>query len=172
LTKFVYGCKLYIEVDYKCKRRRGVPQLIGQHTKITDSEWEVMRVVWTNNKVTSKEIIQVLERKKGWKPPTTKTFIGRLVKKGMLNTEKDGNRYLYTASVNEDESIKGATSELFELICNKEVGKTIAELISEATLSYEDIALLEEALKVKKKDAVDEVECNCTPGQCHCQSHH
>lgn len=146
--------------------------MIGQHSKITDAEWEVMRVVWTNNKVTSKEISQVLERKKGWKSATTKTFIGRLVKKGMLNTEKEGKRYLYTASVNEDESIKSATSELFELVCNKEVGKTLAELISDATLSHKDIELLEEVLKTKKKDAVEEVECNCVPGQCHCQSHH
>lgn len=147
-------------------------KVIGQQTKITDAEWEVMRVVWTNNKVTSREITHVLEKKKGWKPATTKTFIGRLVKKGVLNTETDGNRYLYTASINEDESIKSATSELFDHICNKEIGKTIAELISEATLSHEDIALLEEVLKVKKKDAVEEVECNCVPGQCHCQSHH
>lgn len=150
----------------------GVLQLLTeQNSKITDAEWEVMRIVWTNNKATSKEISQVLEKKKGWKSATTKTLIGRLVKKGMLNTETQGNRYLYTASVNEDESIKGVTTELFELICNKEVGKTITELISKATLSHNDIAMLEEVIKMKKKDAVEEVECKCVPGQCHCQDH-
>lgn len=142
--------------------------LTAQESNITDAEWEVMRVVWANNEVTSKEISQVLQKKKGWKSATTKTFIGRLVKKGMLNTEKEGNRYLYSASVNEEESLKSVTSELFELICNKEVGKTIAELISEATLSYKDVALLEEVLEIKKMDAVEEVECNCVPGQCNC----
>ena len=142
--------------------------LTVQDSKITDAEWEVMRVVWANNEVTSKEISQVLQKKKGWKSATIKTFIGRLVKKGVLNTEKEGNRYLYSASVNEEESLKSVTSELFELICNKEVGKTIAELISEATLSYKDVALLEEVLEIKKIDAVEEVECNCVPGQCNC----
>lgn len=145
--------------------------LTEKHSKITDAEWEVMRVVWTNNKVTSKEINQVLQQKKDWKPSTTKTLIGRLVKKGMLNTEKEGRRFLYTAKINEDESIKSVTSEIFELVCSKEVGKTIAELVSEATLSHQDIALLEEVLKAKKKVAVEEVECNCVPGQCHCQDH-
>lgn len=142
--------------------------LTAQDSMITDAEWEVMRVVWANNEVTSKEISQVLQKKKGWKSATIKTFIGRLVKKGMLNTEKEGNRYLYSASVNEEESLKSVTSELFELICNKEVGKTIAELISGATLSYKDVALLEEVLEIKKMDAVEEVECNCVPGQCNC----
>jgi len=142
--------------------------LTVQDSKITDAEWEVMRVVWANNEVTSKEISQVLQKKKGWKSATIKTFIGRLVKKGVLNTEKEGNRYLYSASVNEEESLKSVTSELFELICNKEVGKTIAKMISEANLSYKDVALLEEVLEIKKIDAVEEVECNCVPGQCNC----
>lgn len=145
--------------------------LTEQQSKITESEWEVMRVVWTNNKVTSKEINQILQKKRGWKPSTTKTFIGRLVKKGMLDTEKEGKQFLYTATIKEDESIKSVTSDLFELVCNKEIGKTIAELIKEATLSHKDIALLEEVLNIKKKDAVEEVVCNCVPGQCQCQNH-
>lgn len=33
-------------------------------SKITDSEWEVMRVVWAQDEVTSKEIIEVLQQKK------------------------------------------------------------------------------------------------------------
>ena len=28
---------------------------------VTDAEWEVMRVVWANKKVTSKEVIAILE---------------------------------------------------------------------------------------------------------------
>jgi CopY/TcrY family copper transport repressor len=140
--------------------------------EITDSEWEVMRVVWTLKEVTSKEISKVLEEKKGWKPATTKTFIGRLVKKGMLHTEKTGNRFIYTAAVSEEESMKTLKAGLFTHICSRAVGKTIADLIGEATLSHDDIALLEEVLQNKKKDAVDEIACNCVPGQCTCKKDH
>jgi CopY/TcrY family copper transport repressor len=140
--------------------------------EITDSEWEVMRVVWTLKEVTSKEISKVLEDKKEWKPATTKTFIGRLVKKGMLHTEKTGNRFIYTAAVNEEESLKTLKSGLFTHICSRAVGKTIADLIAEATLSHDDIALLGEALQKKKKDAVEEIACNCVPGQCTCKKDH
>ncbi|MDN6290996.1 MAG: BlaI/MecI/CopY family transcriptional regulator, partial [Tetragenococcus koreensis] len=34
---------------------------------ITDAEWEVMRVVWANTQVTSKEVISTLEEKMDWK---------------------------------------------------------------------------------------------------------
>ena len=33
------------------------------NTYITDAEWEVMRVVWANDRVTSKQIISVLKEK-------------------------------------------------------------------------------------------------------------
>lgn len=141
------------------------------NTKISESEWEIMRVVWTLKEVTSKEIIDVLQEKKDWKPATTKTFIGRLVKKGMLNTESYGKRYIYSAAVSEDETVKNVTTGLFDNICSKDVGKTIAEMISTSTLSFDDIALLEKALEKKKKAAVKEVKCNCLKGQCHCKKH-
>ncbi|SDY79830.1 copper transport repressor, CopY/TcrY family [Evansella caseinilytica] len=140
--------------------------------KITDAEWEIMRVVWTQKKVTSKEIIDILHDKKNWKPATTKTFIGRLVKKGMLHTEADGKRYFYSAIANEEETIQSMVDGFFDHICSKAVGKTIADMISSATLSFDDVALLEEALENKKKEAVDEVKCNCVPGQCQCKTHH
>lgn len=140
-------------------------------SKITDSEWEVMRVVWAQNKVTSKEIIEVLQQKKDWKPATTKTFIGRLVKKGMLETEPDGKRYIYKAKVNEIESIKSSLDDFFDNFCNKDRGKAIADLINKSILSHNDLALLEKTIEMKKKDAVDEVPCNCVPGQCKCKNH-
>ncbi|MGX9932891.1 CopY/TcrY family copper transport repressor [Virgibacillus salarius] len=140
-------------------------------SKITESEWEVMRVVWAQDNVTSKEIIEVLQQKKDWKSATTKTFIGRLVKKGMLHTEAEGKKYIYSANINESEFIKSNLDETFQNICNKDVGNTIVDLISKATLSFKDIEKMEKALDMKKKDAVEEVSCSCVPGQCKCNDH-
>ncbi len=36
---------------------------IELNTYITDAEWEVMRVVWANDRVTSKKVISVLQEK-------------------------------------------------------------------------------------------------------------
>ncbi|AGC91716.1 MULTISPECIES: CopY/TcrY family copper transport repressor [Staphylococcus] len=139
--------------------------------KITDSEWEVMRVVWAQDTVTSKEIREILQQKMDWKPATTKTFIGRLVKKGMLHTEKEGNKFIYSANINENEFIKNNLDETFDNICNKDVGSTIVDLISKATLSFQDIENLEKALEMKKKYAVQEIPCSCVPGQCKCRDY-
>ena len=137
-------------------------------SNITDSEWEVMRVVWAQNKTTSKDIRDIIENKKNLKPATTKTLIGRLVDKGVLNTEKDGNKYIYSTDLKKSDFLKSTLEQTFNNICSKDVGKIIADLISKSTLSFRDIEELEEVLEMKKKNAVDEVQCNCVPGQCNC----
>lgn len=137
-------------------------------SKITESEWEVMRVVWAHQQVTSKEIIQVLEQKKAWKPATTKTFIGRLVKKQILNTEKIGNKFLYSTDLNEVDFVKNMLGELFDNVCNREKGGIMAYLLNDFVLSFDDIREIETALEKKRELAVDQVPCNCVPGQCHC----
>ena len=36
--------------------------------KISDSEWEVMRVIWTQGSTTAQEIIAILGQTMEWKP--------------------------------------------------------------------------------------------------------
>lgn len=136
--------------------------------KITDAEWEIMRVIWANQPVTSRFVSEILLEKMDWKPATSKTLLGRLVEKNILTTESEGKKFLYSAVVTEEESVLQVTEHVLSQVCNKKVGATLASLLSQATLSKEDVRLLEETLKMKKAEAVEEVPCNCTPGQCEC----
>lgn len=140
--------------------------------KITDAEWEVMRVVWANGNVTSKEVILILEEKMNWKAATIKTLLGRLVDKEMLHTEQSGRRFIYSAAVEESESIQSYTTDVLARVCNKEAGRVIGHMLKEATFSHGDIKLLEEILSQKKAEAVAEVPCECAVGQCECHLHH
>ena len=139
---------------------------------ITDAEWEVMRVVWANGRVTSKEVISILEEKMDWKQATTKTLLGRLVEKGALNTEQEGRKFIYTANIEEKEAVGNYTDDIFSRICRKNVGNVIESIIKDHTLSFDDIQRLEEILEMKKAFAVEEVDCQCVEGQCYCHLHH
>src|SRR5699024_12811532 len=89
----------------------------------------------------------------------------------MLHTESKGKKYIYSANVNEKEFIKSTLDEIFENICNKQVGNTIVDLISKPTLSFKDKEKMEKKLEWKKRDAVEKVSCNCVPGQCNYDNH-
>lgn len=56
--------------------------------KISDSEWEVMRVIWTLGQANAQQIIQILADSMDWKVATVKTLLGRLVKKKRFGLNK------------------------------------------------------------------------------------
>ncbi|MBO0446391.1 CopY/TcrY family copper transport repressor [Enterococcus sp. AZ170] len=136
--------------------------------KITDAEWEVMRVAWTTKETTSKEVTAALNEKTEWKSTTVKTLLSRLVDKGMLGTKRTGNKFIYFPLVEERSSIEILSQELLTKVCSKKVGKVLESIITDSLLSVDDITRLETLLKEKQKTAVKEVPCNCIPGQCQC----
>lgn len=145
---------------------------IELNTYITDAEWEVMRVVWANDRVTSKQVISVLQEKMDWTQSTIKTILGRLVGKGVLNAEQEGRNFIYTANIEEKEAVRDYVEDIFNRICNKKVGNVIGSIIENHVLSFDDIDRLEKILEMKKSFAVEEVDCNCPEGQCECHLHH
>lgn len=135
---------------------------------ITDAEWEIMRVIWTQAETTSREIIDVLTDKMEWKPSTIKTLITRLVNKKYVESKKDGKHFIYSPLVREEEMIEFETKQLFKKTCNTKVGEVLSLIVEEQELSQADIEQLSAILAEKKKKAPKTLECHCLKGQCRC----
>lgn len=140
-------------------------------TKISDSEWTIMQVLWSKGPASSQEIVALIQQKKTWAPTTIKTLISRLIQKGFIHSEKQGKKPIYHPTVSEKASMISASENLFMHICSKKIGITISQLIQQATLSHEDVALLEQVITEKRKHAVDSIACNCVIGLCECAEH-
>lgn len=78
---------------------------MAEKMEISPAEWQVMRIAWTLQKVTSSQVIEILQRKKNWKPATVKTLLRRLVQKKALVTTKQGRYFIYQPCVQEQETI-------------------------------------------------------------------
>lgn len=133
--------------------------------QITPAEWRIMRVVWTLQAATSREVITILQRRVDWKSATIKTLLHRLVEKGALETTKQGRAFIYRPAVAEQATMCQAADDLFQSICERRVGQTINHVLAHIDLSKDDIKLLQSTLAAKLKDAPDEVQCNCVPGR-------
>ncbi|GGI65887.1 MULTISPECIES: CopY/TcrY family copper transport repressor [Enterococcus] len=134
--------------------------------KISEAEWEVMRVIWTLGESDAATINDVLKEKMQWKFATVKTLLGRLVKKEALKTRQVGKKYLYSALISEEKSIHEATQELFSRICATRMAENLTQMIEEVELTPTDVAQLIQTLQ--KKQTVEKITCNCIPGQCQC----
>ncbi len=135
---------------------------------VSAAEWEIMRVVWANEAVTSRKVIDTLEDKMEWKESTIKTLIGRLVEKDALQTVKEGRKYIYIALISEEDTVKSYSEDILARVCNKDNGKVVRNLMEDATLSQKDIEELIELLQEKAVTAPEEVACDCAVGQCDC----
>lgn len=140
-----------------------------QDNQITASEWEVMRVVWANQQTTSKYISEILKDKMNWKPATTKTLIGRLVKKNKLKTIEEGRKFIYSPLVSERECVQESSKEMLQQVCSKKRGSVLYQMVEDTELNISDIEYLQELLNTKKQSAPKVIACQCIPGQCNCK---
>ena len=106
---------------------------------ISEAEWEVMRVVWSNKETTSKFVIDTLGEEKSWTPSTIKTLLSRLVEKGFLETRKQGNKFLYSAKCVEDECLEILTQNFLERICERRTHIIVKNIIEKDNLSKSNI---------------------------------
>lgn len=138
---------------------------------ISNAEWEIMRVVWTKEETTSSQILEILEQKTDWTASTVKTLLKRLVDKGYLATQKSGKLFLYSTLVSEEEAINRQADELFDKFCQRKHTVIIKHLLETTPMTMADINDLQALLLSKKEEALEEVPCNCIPGQCRCKEH-
>ena len=138
---------------------------------ISNAEWEIMRVVWTKEETTSSQILEILEQKTDWTASTVKTLLKRLVDKGYLATQKSGKSFLYSTLVSEEEAINRQADELFDKFCQRKHTVIIKHLLETTPMTMADMNDLQALLLSKKEEALEEVPCNCIPGQCRCKEH-
>ena len=79
--------------------------------RISEVEWEIMRVIWERSPISASEIIDALVASDAsWHPKTAKTLLNRLVKKGALGFSKEGRLYLYRPLAAEKDCVDVASA--------------------------------------------------------------
>lgn len=120
--------------------------------KISESEWLVMRVLWSNSPLAAQDVFEQLDGKTKWKPKTVKTLIDRLVNKGAVKYEKDGRRYLYYPAVGRDECITTERRSFVKRVYGGITKPMLAAFLEDAELSSKDISELKQILEQKAEE--------------------
>lgn len=118
--------------------------------KISDSELEVMKVLWRSGEALPVNVIrETLQRDRGWEPTTVKTLIGRLVAKGAVCQEKRKVFY-YSPLIGEEEYNAWATGNLIRKLYNGRARDLVAALVQSEGLSREDVEELRKMFRVEE----------------------
>jgi len=117
--------------------------------KISDSELEVMRVLWrAGDALPVTDIRETLQKSRGWEATTVKTLISRLVTKGVLKQEKRGVFY-YSPLISEAEYNDWATHDLISRVYHGSARDLVAALVRSDGLTQNDIDELRDLFKLE-----------------------
>ena len=120
--------------------------------RISESEWQVMLVLWSQNGMTTNEVVEQLQGKAQWKPKTVKTLIDRLLQKGAVRFTREGRRYRYYPVVSRDACVASERNSFVRRVYDGSMKPMLAALLEDAKLSSEDIAELREILDQKAEE--------------------
>ena len=120
--------------------------------KISEAEWEVMKVLWRRSPRTANDIVKELTGKTAWKRETIRTLINRLVGKKVLKFEKKGREYHYYPLIAQDECIRAESHSFLRRVYGGAAKPMLAAFLENEDLSPEDIKELKRILDKKVRE--------------------
>jgi BlaI family penicillinase repressor len=113
--------------------------------KISEAEFQVMKVLWKRSPMTASEIIEELKKDTDWSPKTIHTLINRLVEKKAVEVKKL-TPYQYSPLIEED-AYKGEEVHSFlKKMYDGSLNMLVASFIRDEKLSREEIEDLKKIL--------------------------
>jgi BlaI family penicillinase repressor len=119
--------------------------------KISETEWEVMKVVWAKAPLSAAEIIHALTLlDPTWHPKTAKTLLNRLVKKRALGFDQQGRAYLYRPLLKETDCAVAESESFLDRVFGGSLKPMLAHLVERKKLSSAEIRELKRLLEGKE----------------------
>ncbi len=126
-----------------------------KEANISESEWAILKVVWEQQPCAAPGVQEALIGQKDWTYGTVKTLMDRMVKKGLLTTEKIRNLYLYRVRISKTEARSKELLKTIKRAFDGAFSPAMQFLVESDKLSDEEIDRLRKLLNSKKKDAAN-----------------
>lgn len=118
--------------------------------KISDAEWEVMKVVWDHAPMTAAEVLERLAHDQ-WKQKTVNTFLARLEVKGVIESRREGRANVYSSLLSESECCRVEGSHFLSKVFRGKVAPMMLHFIENEELSDKELQELRIILEQKGK---------------------
>lgn len=115
--------------------------------RITDAEYAVMEALWDRPRQTAAEVCALVCTRRRWSLATVKTLLSRLVQKGVIASEPDGRRFLYTPIIAREDYVGGESRRLVDRLFGGRAASLVAHLAENEALSEADFQEIEALLK-------------------------
>jgi len=119
--------------------------------ELFESEWAILQVVWDQEPCAAPTVQEVLREGKGWAYTTVKTMMDRMVRKGLLRTERVRNLYLYRAAITRQQAQHSEIRRTIKRAFDGALTPMMQFLIENESLSDAEYEELERLIRCRKR---------------------
>ena len=120
---------------------------MGNQAGLSDSEREVLRVLWDRGPGTVREIKEVLAgRGRRWAYTTVATLLQRLVAKQFVVSDPSAVPHVYRAGVSREELLERRLQDAADELCDGRAAPLVLALVQGGRFSPEELARLRRML--------------------------
>ncbi len=123
--------------------------------QLPKAELYIMEQFWQYGPMTSEEV-QKRVTEKNWKRTTLLTFLGRLIKKGMLAADKSKMAFLYSPAISQDAYAMSIGKRLLETQFGGSLKNFMSAMVSEKHLSKKELDEVKAWLEQQDVEAADD----------------
>jgi len=121
-----------------------------EYNTISDNEWLIMEILWRDGRTKSSTIEAELKTNKDWANPTVRTFLKRLMTKGIVTADqdaKDKRVYWYYPAISKEEYIASQTQGHLNRYYSGRLPQLVAGLLKEESVSDQELNEIENLLR-------------------------
>lgn len=123
---------------------------MSKNDTISENEWLVMEILWRDGEAKSASVAAELKESKGWARETVRTFLNRLITKGVAAARRDKKAkrmYWYYAVVSKEDYIAYQTKGHLNRYYSGRLPQLVAGLLKDEHVSEQELHEIENILK-------------------------
>ncbi|GAA0551792.1 BlaI/MecI/CopY family transcriptional regulator [Chitinophaga japonensis] len=122
----------------------------GKHIKPTESELEILRILWERGPSTVREVHEVLEKIKDAGYTTTLKIMQIMHEKGLLQRDTSSKTHIYAAVVSQENTQRQLLDKMIDTVFNGSASQLVLQALGNHKSSPEELE--------KIKAYLDEIE--------------
>ena len=107
-------------------------------SRLTDSEWQVLQVLWDTGGAALGEVAEALRPQTGWSRNTVLTYLTRMEKKGLVAIDKEGYPHRYRAALDQDACRAQERRSFLQRVYQGSAGDLVSAFLKEEPISPQE----------------------------------
>jgi len=124
-----------------------------QGRAISETEWDLLEVLWAKEAATARDVTDAVEGTRGWAYSTVKTMLDRMVEKQLVVARKVGTVWEYRAGLEQTDARRGAWRRFVDTVFGGSLSPALEFLATDAKLSKRQRDRLAKLLDEDGEDA-------------------